>query len=278
MKKTLIIALLFIILGFVICISALYYIGFDLFKLQTVEMKKDTSYIDGEFDSISVETVEADLLIKRADDGKCKLVYTVRKGTDFSAETRGGVLTVKEKDATNRKWYDNIGIWMEDCSVVLYLPETAYESIRASTVSGDIALPKGFSFGDVDATTTSGDVKISSSSEGKINVTTTSGDVSVGERTCSDISVKTVSGDVRLSEVVSSGTLKLKSTSGDLELYQCDGENISIETVSGDVEGSFLSGKDFSVNTTSGDVEIPKRSIGAPCRINTVSGDIEIDV
>ncbi len=278
MKKALIIAILFIVVGVVICIGALYSIGFDFSKLQTVEMTERTQYISGSFEDISIQTVESDLIIRKSNDGECRLVSTARKGTVFSAEITNEALMIEEKNAPGSKWWDNVGIQYRESKVILYLPETAYESIAVNTVSGDVVLPRDFYFGFIGVQSTSGDIKVNADTDGQVGLKSSSGDVYLSKRQCADVTVMTVSGDIELSGVESNGSLVLKSTSGDIEFKACDGKNVKINTVSGDVEGSFISGKDFSVDTTSGNVEIPLNSSGAPCVINTVSGDIEIEI
>lgn len=259
MKKALILATALIVVGFIITMAVLFYIGFDFYKLSTDEMTESTTYVDEAFDDVAIYTKAADPIIRLSTDGECRIVGTARKGTVFSAEVTDGILTVREKSAPGGKWYENIGIHVGGARVIIYLPDKAYKSIDIDVTSGDVIIDDKIYFENIKAQVTSGDVL-------------------VGKRDCDNILVETTSGDIKLSGVIASGYMALKSTSGDIEVNACDGEEISISTVSGDVEGSLLTGKSFEAYTTSGDIEIPRRSVGNPCRITTVSGDVEIDV
>ena len=72
-----------------------------------------------------------------------------------------GTLVIEKVDT--RKWYDYIGINFGTTKITVYLPEGEYEALFIESHTGDIEIPDGFGFGDMNVTLSTGDVTSSAS-------------------------------------------------------------------------------------------------------------------
>jgi DUF4097 and DUF4098 domain-containing protein YvlB len=205
-----------------------------------------------------------------------------------------GALTIIRRDT--RKWYQRMGIsWVDVPAVTVYLPEAEYQSLTVQTVSGEIEVPADFTFAEIKAESTSGDLTLRAKvtdgvtarsvsgditldgASGEIQIETTSGDVEVSRSATQTLTVTTTSGEIDLENVSVRQGAYITSVSGDVELERFDAGSIHITTVSGDVEGSLCSPKNFAVETTSGDIQTPRSNSDAgECAVTTTSGDVRL--
>jgi len=109
-------------------------------------------------------------------------------------------------------------------------------SIRASTMSGDIALEGGN--GKVDLESVSGDVVVNGAS-GKLHLSSVSGDIDANA-TAKHFDAKSVSGDIE-ANIGMSERIELETVSGDIDirLGLADDARLDADTVSGDIEVQF---------------------------------------
>lgn len=316
-KISIIIACIMIGIGLIISICTYAAVRFDFSKLSTVQMVRNTYTIDESFSSINIDCAEGSVRFVPSDSGICEVICAEEERITHSVEVIDDTLTVIRTD--NREWHELIGIyWYEEgVELTVSLPQSSYEKLYVKSLSGNISVPNGFNFSDIQlystsgnissmaetagniraesvsgdvmlvnadsanlyAKTSSGDVMIASSvTEGEITATTVSGDIAVAESTAEKISASCTSGDVDLMNAVTSGEFNVKTVSGDIELNRCDGGSLDMKTTSGDVEGTLRTGKLFLVHSTSGDVRVPDDMGTEKCEITTTSGDVKIKI
>lgn len=128
--------------------------------------------------------------------------------------------------------------------MVVYLPNEDYNSLKLSTLSGDVIVSDVFSFSEADIKSVSGDVEYSAFTDNLLNIKSTSG----------DIECMSEAKDVRL-----------KTTSGNITFSICDIKNgtVEIKTTSGTVVGSTNCELNYITDTVSGDINVPKSVEGA---------------
>lgn len=322
MKRSLKIALLAagisILVGLFLIFTGLLMVSFDFSRLSTADFETNTYEIAEDFQSIHIQTNEHNITLQPSADGSCRLICTDSDRVTHSMAVENGTLTVRRTD--NRRWYQHIGIYLgedDELSVTLFLPKDRYDALYAKSVSGDITLPDGFSFAELELTSTSGEIMVQSSSASKLSVSTVSGDIELSGTTaqtltvCStsgetDLSrltaeslrVQTTSGDQELQELQIAGPAELETTSGEVALKDTLANSVQIQTVSGDialknadasaftvktgsgwVEGTLRSGKLFTVHTTSGSIRVPDPDpAGGTFDVTTVSGDVTLKI
>ncbi len=303
-RNTIIISTVLILVGVVLVFIGGSMIGFDFTRLNSVTFEKNNHLIYEDYDSIDISDLECDIIIKYRQNSKDTTLIeaTESEGIVNTIEVVDGTLKIRRAD--NRKWYERFSFWWnDDSALVVYLPDTEYDSISISTASGDIEVPEKFEFGLADIKTVSGDIEYMASTHGRLNIKSTSGDIeciasgdeAVIKTTSGDIyatclaaddaSIESTSGDVKALSF-SCKALNVKTTSGEIEFSVFSyGESdsqyadpmIDIRTTSGDIKGVADCDLNYKVDTTSGEVYIPESVNSAPeCIIKTTSGDIKV--
>ena len=247
---------------------------------------------EGDFTSISVDTITADVEFLYAEDGICRVEANDRRGIVYTAEVKDGVLNLRAEDT--REWYDHIGI-MESGHAWLrvYLPAKSYESLTVDVTTGDVTVGRDFSFsGNVTLSVTTGDVTLSASVQGDarlkattgdilvegtyqaVTVTAGTGDVTVRGSETDSLSVTTGSGDVTLEELTAAGVVRVKSTTGEQSLRRVICDELDLDVNTGDVTlADTVASGSIRAETTTGDVTLT-RADAATLYLKTTSGAV----
>ncbi len=294
-KIALVIASVLVIVGLMITLSALSMMDWDLSKLNTTRLETKAYQIDEEFASILIETDTADIRFSDSEDGECKIVCYEQINVWHEVSVSDGRLTIKTLD--ERKWYEHIGIFIEQPSITIYLPIGEYGDLLIEEDTGDISIPEGYTFESIDIGISTGDVKSRASANEDIKIAVSTGNIDVkgisaksidltsstGKSVLKDIECESIvskgsTGDIHLTNVIAHEYLSLNRSTGDVILTDCDAGEIVIKTDTGDVTGSLLSEKVFITQTDTGDIDVPKCASGERCEIVTDTGDIKITV
>ena len=268
----------------------------DFTKLSTVTYVTNTYEAHGEFDEISIHVDTTDIEFVPTEDGDCRIVCFEAEKARHSVTVQNGSLTINMTDTRN--WYDHVCISLGSPKMTVYLPQKEYSALFIATDTGDIHIPKDFTFEriQIDGDTSevdcfasvadlleielrTGDIHIDSITAEQVNLTTTTGEIAVNDATTKNgIDIKTDTGTITLKNVVAAGSLSVKSDTGDVRFEDSDAAQISIKTSTGDVTGTLLSEKVFITNSSTGRISVPKTTAGGKCEITTDTGDIRIDI
>ncbi len=151
---------------------------------------------------------------------------------------------------------------------------TVFPSFRV--LNATIKVPKGIT---LTAKSTSGDVYIGDVSLKAIRVTSVSGDLNITGGECGDVEAKTTSGDVKINELADMKKLEIRCISGDVSLKDGSFSEAVIHSVSGDVKmvGIDPSFERLNVKTISGDAKISFSSKPSlKVDFSTVSGKVKM--
>lgn len=298
-KKILItVAVILIAVGIICGFCGIYSLGFNFNEISTSDFVTHTYTVEDDFTNIIIEDAASNINFYKSNDDKCRVLCDEREKVTHTVVSENNTLTVRVKD--ERNWFEriNIGFFVADMRVSVYLPKNKYDSLNAASMSGDIDVANEFTFDNAKVGSISGDVSVKADVKQELNISSTSGDVIInnisatecinassvsGEIDLSNVKGKeifanTISGGVMLADTVASQKLKANSTSGEIDLKRCDAKNIVLDTVSGEISGTLLSNKQFITETTSGTVNVPQSVSNEECRITTVSGDIYIEI
>ena len=313
-KAWLISASVLVALGLIIFAAVMTVCDWDFAKLGTVTYVTDTYKADSDFDKISVNAATSDIEFIPADDGDCTVVCFESEKVKHSVSVKDGTLVIETTDI--RKWYDHICISFVKPKVSVYLPKSEYASLSVETDTGNITVPRDFSFesigisgdtSDVDCrafasgtveikvtvgttvidgssaerlslTSTTGDIRVNSAAVGgDIGIKTNTGNVNLTDTCCGDILAETDTGNITLKNVAADG-ISVGSDTGNVRFEDSDAENIIARTSTGNVTGTLLSEKVFVTKTSVGKVSVPQTASGGKCEITTSTGDIRIDI
>lgn len=314
-KIWLFIATALVALGLILFAGVLAKYDWDFSRLSTVTYVTNTYEISGEFDRISINVDTTEIEFVPTEDDFCTIVCFEPEKVKHSAIVQNGTLVIDTTDT--RKWYDYICISIETPKITVYLPQNEYASLFIETDTGDINIPKDFTFEEIkiDGDTSdvgcfasvsnvlqvelsTGDINVDSITAGQLDLITTTGEITVGNVTAkNDIDVKTDTGKIKLANVscanlvsesdtgtialknvVATGSFSVESDTGDVRLENSDAAEIFVKTGTGDVTGTLLSEKVFITETSTGRISVPKTTSGGKCEIITATGDIKIDV
>lgn len=107
----------------------------------------------------------------------------------------------------NRKLYEKFSLWWNsESTMVVYLPNEDYNSLKLSTLSGDVIVSDVFSFSEAHIKSVSGDVEYSAFTDNLLNIKSTSGDIECMSE-AKDVRLKTTSGDIHTGSCSSSDFL-----------------------------------------------------------------------
>ncbi len=318
MKKGLIItAIVLVIIGATLFVCAFAASGYDLSAFGVEKTETNTYGVEESFDKIEVDTKSSDVTLRVSEDGNCSVVCEEREDVKHSVSVVDGTLKIIAEDT--RKGFERFSLFStgKELSVSVYLPASAYASLKVSARTGDILVPRAFSFetieikvstGDVycyasvtgrnEIKASTGDIMIEEASAGEAALTVSTGDISVKSFACAgDLSVsfgtgkadltaiacknlvsEGSTGDLTLTDCIASEKIKIKSGTGDVLFDKSDAAEIEVETSTGDVTGTLLSAKVFSADTSTGSVNLPNSTSGGSCSIKTRTGDIRIEL
>ena len=288
------------IIKFIVIFSAVVMLLILLFFLYNYfwgpKYTTDSHEIDEDFNDVSISTDTADIIFLPSEDGKCRVVFHTLESQTNSVKVKDGRLCI---DTLNgKKWYEHIRIDFDTPMITVYLPRGEYARLTVKRSTGDVEIPKDFSFDSIDISGSTGDAICSASAESSIRIEQSTGDITLTDLTCNgNITTKVSTGNtfltnVRCESLISDGStgklsitnliaekkIKIERDTGNVKLDKCDAGEIFIKTDTGKVVGTLLSNKIFSVSTDTGKIEIPKSADGGRCEIITDTGNIKISI
>ncbi|MBO7398262.1 MAG: DUF4097 family beta strand repeat protein [Clostridia bacterium] len=317
MKKVfLIIAAVLVTLGIVLTGAAFAIGSFSFKSLDTGEVVTETFPVDGAFSKVEVSSSIADVVFVKSGDGNASVVCTERENRKFDVKVENGTLKVTQEERKN--WFADFNFFsFKKTSATLCLPAGSYESLKIESDTGNITVPKDFSFGSAgiqsdtgDVTlecpvsgllkvkTSTGDIKISGITAGELDlkastgritvdsvacagrfaVSVSTGKTSLTSVTCKDLVSNGSTGTLTLTDVIASGRFDIERDTGDVKFDRCDAAEIKVKTDTGDVTGTLLTEKVFITKTDTGKVSVPSAASGGRCEIETDTGDIKISI
>lgn len=305
-----------VLLGLAVTGGAFAMVKFDFSGFATSKRVSNTYVLDGEIKDITVNVYTADVAFAAHDEDGAKVVCYETEKLKHSVELKDGTLSVSTVDT--RRWYDHIEIFSVGHSIVtVYLPRGEYNALLISSNTGDIGIPKDFSFESISVEASTGSIRCLASATGEVKLKASTGDIEVSDMTadslelcvttgqisasavkcagavsvkvrtgktsldgveCNSLASSGNTGEISLRNVIASDSFFIERSTGGVSFDACDAGSITVVTDTGDVKGSLLSDKVFSAHTDTGKVRIPSSASGGLCNITTDTGDILIEV
>ena len=286
-----------ILFGLILFAIAMTENGWDFTKLGTEVYEDNAFEIREDFRNIDIKSDTADIQFLSAEDSVCKVICHESEKQKHAVSVQNHALTITLTD--NREWYEHIG------------------TLTIKEHTGDIEIPVGFFFENIDVVTTTGNVKNEASASERIRIHTSTGDILVqnitadtldlavstgkieattltvasdahirvttGKTRISDMICETLvshgsTGDICLQNVIASDRFSIERSTGDVSFDGCDAAEIFVKTDTGNVKGSLLSEKRFHAESDTGSIRIPQSTVGGKCEITTDTGDIKIEI
>lgn len=302
--------------GLLVFVLAMSKCGWDFSKLSAAGYETNTHETGEAFSSISIETDTAGISFVAAEDGVCRVVCREQKDGKHSVEVRDGVLCIRAEN--HRKWYDYImNLDLGSTQITVYLPKGEYEALSIEEDTGNVGIPKDFSFEEADIVAGTGSVEFLANVPGRLKIETATGSIKVEGISAGALELSAATGAVTASDISCAGDMKISADTGRISLKDigcrnfesdggtgaislesvtateklfiqrgtgsvrfdaCDAAEIFVTTGTGRVSGSLLSEKVFITESGTGRVSVPKTTNGGRCEISTGTGDIEIEI
>lgn len=320
-KTWLIAAAVLIFTGLIIFVGAMMVNHWDWSKLANSnlgngKMVTNTYQVDDAFRNIRIDSDTDEIRFVPAKDGSCKVECFEHETMLHTVSVQNGTLQIAVTDS--RAWYEHVTLFSTGSpKITVFLPEREYDSLVIQEDTGDIDIPKDFSFNSVSITATTGDVEFRASvsgtaeirlstgsmqleniSAGALALKVSTGHVQVSDVACDgDVSVEVSTGRadlqniscknfittgdtgrIELQQLTASGRISIKRTTGDVKFTDCDAAELDIRTDTGDVRGTLLSDKIFFTDTDTGRISVPRSTSGGTCDISTDTGDIDVKI
>lgn len=255
-KKIIILSACLIVLGLVIATAGLAAVNFDFSKLTLARLTANIHSVDTDFTKISIDTAISDVRLELSKDGSCQVVCMEEINYTHKVSVEHNTLTITTED--NRMWYEKIGMNFGDFhSITVRLPWETYQELTVTCRTANVEIPKGFSFGWADITTTTGDIKWQGSQVNNMMLSVSTGDIFVDDTGCYNLTAKTSTGDIRFTRTTASQSLVAKTDTGDVRFDRFSGKAMSVQTGTGDVTGTVLSNMFYITKTGTGKVKVP---------------------
>lgn len=314
-KKWLITAGIFIITGLVSFIIIMSICSWDFNKLNMSKIETNTYELQDDFANIEIETDTSDINFILTEDETNKVICVEESKIKHNVIVDNNTLSIKVTN--NKKWYDYIGINWSKPKIDLYLSKSVYKNLIIENDTGDILVPKEFSFNIIDIKSSTGritnyanatesiklkastgEIKLENVTTKTLDISVSTGDIDLIKINCEDnISIKVSTGDITLTDVscknletngntgkvilnlvIVDNKLYIDRSTGDIKFDRCDASEIEIKTDTGDVKGSLLSNKIFIIETDTGKKSYPESTTGGICKITTDTGDIIVQI
>lgn len=319
MRKTTIIwlavAISLVLAGCIIFGCVMTAMKWDFTKLSTVQYVTSEYEINDGYKDISIVTDTADIVLVPSEQGKHLVVCYEEKNAKHSVSVKDGTLVIELADT--RKWHERIGFNFGTPKITVSVPQGEYGAFTVRASTGDVEIPREFTFESINISQSTGDVtnhasasediKIKTStgnilteniSAGALDLSVSTGRITVTDLTCEgDVELRvttgktdlnniacknlTSSGDtgnISLINVIAAEKFFIERTTGDVLFEGCDAAELSVQTDTGHVTGSLLTEKVFIAQTDTGKVDVPKTVTGGKCEIITDTGDVKITI
>ena len=268
------VAVSFTLIGCILFVGVMTSLRWDFSKLSTVKYKTNTYEISEDFENISLNTYTTDVVFKLSDDEKCKVECFEKLSEKHSVSVKENTLSIEVKD---RK-FTFFELDFNSPKITVYLSKTEYNSLYIKETTGDIEIPKEFTFKNADISVSTGDINFNATLKEGAKIKTTTGNVSVKNSSIKSLDISVSTGNVALNNVLVHEKISIQTTTGNVKLESCDSLDIFIKTSTGNVVGSLLSGKVFKTKTNTGSVKVPQNFDNGNCEIITSTGNIKITV
>ena len=133
--------------------------------------------LEEDADNISIDVSTANVHFEKAEDDKIKVDYTKKEKVYHSVSVSNKLLTIKQID--ERKWYQKylFNFNWRSMDIAVYLPETDYSDVTIDTNTGNISIPKDFTFANMTLESDTGNMTINSKASGDIDIKVHTGNV-----------------------------------------------------------------------------------------------------
>jgi lia operon protein LiaG len=257
MKKLLIILAVTMVIS--LGIAAIVMVTTGNFTVATEKINESKTFKPEEISEIEVSLVSTDLNIIPTTRGEIIVHFYGEVSTNIKrnipelvAYKTGDKLFV---ETLTSKDIIVFGFNIERTTMDIYIPEIMLEEFKINVVSGDVIM-QDIETAQLNLKTVSGDIKIEELIAEKIRTSSTSGDIIVNDYT-GDMDASSTSGDISLTDGRENEDVDASTVSGDILIEQDAVSDMKLGSTSGDIRVKLPEDSQFylDINTVSGDIK-----------------------
>lgn len=279
MKKALISSVILMLIGAAVIAGTYAYSGFDISKFGTDEFETKTYIEEEQFEGISIDAGEADVEFKNSGSGIVTVECFESGKISRNIFIKNGIFYIGKEDT--RTPLDRIGISTKTPKITVYLPVRKYSSLSVISSAGDVSLPDGFSFENIQIASDTGDITIesapspdSSLTHGSLKIVTDTGNISINGISAKDIGLHSDTGDIAISSVSCTGNFGQTVSTGDTAIETMTCGSFDSHGSSGDISlAGVLASGSLRITRDSGNITLAKSDAGE-ISIKTSTGDV----
>ena len=193
--------------------------------------EEKTVNVTDNFSGIDIITNTADISFLPSDDGSCKIVSKDIKKIKYTANIEDGILKIKAEDT--RKWFERL-FNMRSSALTVYLPLGEYTSLSIDESTGNITIPEGYKFGNVDIKLSTGNIDLKNIICGDFSLKLSTGDTCINGITCKSFTSTGSTGDITVNNITATGNTSISRSTGNININTANlGGNLSTETDTG---------------------------------------------
>ena len=226
-KKWMVIAAILTGAGVLFCTISSAILGFNLKKLGFAKYVSNTYKISETFENINILGDTENISFVLAEDGNCKVVCSEDEKNPHDVRVENNTLMIDR--TSNSKLQLNIGISTESPEIIVYLPQKEYEILTIDTDTGDIMIPKDFSFESMNIQLDTGDISNQASANESICIKTDTGDITVSDVSAVDMKLTSDTGRMEISNIVLTGNFDLSEETGKVTIRKRFLQKLHIE-------------------------------------------------
>lgn len=231
--------------------------------------------ITGDFTHIDVDVWEVDVTFLPSPDGTCYYKVTTYKDMPCTVTVEAGTLKIRQED--HRQWHQYVGVFWEETSLEMYLPESVYGQLTVTGNTGDLEIPRNFTFEGAAITTDTGDVTLGCQVGGQVNVATDTGDVTVQNTTSQAINADTDTGDIHL-DAVTCDNISISTDTGFVRIENADvAQMLSVASTTGDKTLTDVQCGSLKIESTTGDNSLRNLTVAGNAKLESDTGEWELE-
>ncbi len=293
MKRTsrwLWIALVSILIGSALFISALALADFDINTLGTTTYTTATHTITDTYTNIVIDVQTSNITLAPAEDGVCRVECVDIEGHPHTVETEEGTLCISYQET--RPWYKRIGINLRSPSVTVYLPRQELERLSIRCDTGNVCVegfrqdpgeeedPVFLPFGTVDISVTTGNIRCELSAQ-SLQIEATTGNVAIRNTYVLMANAVTTTGRVEITDSLIDGMCSVRTTTGNVELRGTHAGAYTLACTTGNIRlSNTVAALRLTATTTTGNIVLDAcdaRALVLSATTGNVKGTLQSD-
>lgn len=248
-----------IIIGAALVTAGGIALGVGLATAKTAEQKVNPYQFDEDFNNFNINLDTADFEIKASEGSEKKVVVEETEKYQHKVSVSNNTLSVIHPDEKG-KWFENIFSFSRyKYKVTVYLPAGNYGEFKFEGATGDVTIPAGYTFNNVDIDISTGDIDFKGNVVNDLKTNVSTGYVKVVGSKAKTMNFTGSTGNCTLENVEVESSITANQSTGKFTMKNSKCKNVNIITSTGDqIYENVNVDEKMDLNVSTGDVVLTK--------------------